>query len=132
MIHANKSDAETSDHHNFAARYRTQVFALDAVFFKPTRQNSERELCAVNGNGQFLQDVRQRSDVVFVSVSEDNRLQALFIFDDVGNIGYNQVDAEHIVFGEHKPRVNHNHFVAVADNGHVLADFTEPAQRNNF
>jgi hypothetical protein len=70
--------------------------------------------------------------MIFVTVREDNRLQAILIFEDVGNIGDNQIDTEHIVFGKHQPRVNHNHFVAVADNRHIFADFTESAQRNYF
>ena len=70
--------------------------------------------------------------MVFVAVRKDYRPEAVSVFEHVRNIGDNQVDSEHVVFGEHESRVNHNHFVAVADNCHVLADFAQTAERNNF
>ena len=56
----------------------------------------------------------------------------MFVFDYVRNIGDNQINAEHVVFGEHEPCINHNHFVAVTNDCHIFADFAKTAQRNDF
>ena len=47
---------------------------------------------------------------------------------DVGDVGDDEVDAEHLLVGEHEAGVDGDHVVAVLEQHHVLADLAETAE----
>jgi hypothetical protein len=54
------------------------------------------------------------------------------VFNDVIEIGQHEIDPVQIVFREHDPAIDDDHVAAVFKQGHVLADFTQAADRNNL
>ena len=74
--------------------------------------------------------VRERADVVFVRVREHDRADAALV-PQVGEVGQDQVDAEVLVAREREPGVDHDRLAAVLEDGHVLADLAEPAERDD-
>ncbi len=55
----------------------------------------------VDRNVDFLQQVGQGSHMVFVTVGEQYAQHPLTVLDHVGEIGQHEVDAQHLVVGEH-------------------------------
>ncbi len=87
----------------------------------------QRELGAPDGNIQFAENPRQGADVVFVAVRKDNAAHMLAIFEQVRNVGDDDVDAQQLGFGEHKPRVYHDDVIAEADGHAVHTELAHPA-----
>ena len=54
------------------------------------------------------------------------------VFDQVAYIGYDHVDAVHVIVGEAHAAVHHNDVAAVFVDGEVFADLVETAKGNNF
>ncbi len=79
----------------------------------------------------FLQQVRQAAGVIFVAVRDDDAAQLIALVAQVFPIGDDEVDPQHIVFGEHDAAVDQQDIRAVFKGRHVLADFAAAAQRND-
>ena len=80
---------------------------------------------------EVRQDVRQAADVVLVGVGDQERLDVGLALAQVGDVGDDEVDAEHLLVGEHQPAVDDDDVVAVLDDVHVLADLPHPAERDD-
>ena len=83
---------------------------------------------AVDGRLHAPEDVGQGARVVFVAVGDEEGLQAVGVLEDVGDIGDDQVHAEHVLFGEHEAGVDGDEVLAVLEEHHVLADLSESSQ----
>ena len=80
-------------------------------------------------HADLAQQVRQRADVILVRVREDHgaHLAAL----EVPEVREDQVDAEVLVTRERQPGIDDDRLVAELEDGHVLADLAEPAERDH-
>ena len=87
---------------------------------------------AVNGADDFLHEVGDGADVVFVSVGDEHTPELPGICDDIGKVGDHQVHAVHVLLGEAHAAVHDDHVLAVLQNGHILSDFVQTAQRDDF
>ena len=77
---------------------------------------------------KFGEHPGQRADVVFVAVSEDNSANMLPVFDEIRNVGDDDVDAEKFGFGEHQAGVDDDDVVSPADGHAVHAELAEAAR----
>ena len=68
----------------------------------------------VNRNVELLQNIRQRAEVIFVSVREDDGSDVLPVLFEKIEIGNADIDAVDALFGKAHARVEHEHLVAVA------------------
>ncbi len=50
---------------------------------------------------------------------------------EVGDVGDDEVDAEHLLVGEHQAAVDDDDVVAVLEHVHVLADLADAAERDD-
>src|SRR5208337_3586659 len=99
----------------------------ELVFVELIFDVGQRELRAPDGNIQFAENPGQSADVVFVAVRKHDAAHMLAIFQQVRNIGDNDVDAQQLGFGEHQAGVNHNDVVAKADGHAVHPELAQPA-----
>ena len=58
-----------------------------------------------------------------VTMGNKNTPYLLFILNDIGKIGNNNVDAEHGFIGKRKTAIHNEHIVSTFVHGHVFADF---------
>ncbi len=77
---------------------------------------------------EVRQDIWQPAHVILVGVCDQERLDLVAVFAQVGDIGDDQVDPEHLLVREHEPAVDHDDVLAVLEHVHVLADFPHSAQ----
>ena len=100
---------------------------LELVFHE-----SHREAAAVNRNVQVGKDERKRANMVFVAVRQEDGFDFALVFEQVADVGDDDVDAEQFVVGEHHAGIDDDDGSAAAERHHVHAKFAESAQRNNF
>ena len=67
---------------------------------------------AVYGHIHLPQDIGDGSDVVLMAVGDKESPDTGFVFDQVGHVGYYQVDAVHVPVREAHAAVYHNNFMS--------------------
>src|SRR6202035_1262262 len=90
------------------------------------------ELRAPDGNVEFGEHPGKRTDVIFVTVSEDDAADALPVLDEIGNVGDYDVDTEEFGFGKHESGVDDNDVVAPADGHAVHTELAQAPERDNL
>ena len=78
---------------------------------------------------ELAQDPGQRAQMVLVPVGDHDRLDVLGTFAHVGEVGQHEVDADHLGCGEAQPNVDDDDPPVELDDRHVLADLSQPAER---
>ena len=79
----------------------------------------------------LAQDPRQRADVVLVRVGDDDRLDVVGALAQVREVRQDEVDAGHLGGREPQAAVDDDDRAVVLDDGHVLADLAQPAERQD-
>jgi hypothetical protein len=84
-----------------------------------------------NWDIKLRQNMWKGADVIFVAVGYQNTPYSFGALHEVGYVGDNQVDSQHILGGELDPAVNDYDIVAALQCHHVLADFTKATKGND-
>ena len=79
----------------------------------------------------LAKEVRQPADVILVPVREDDCAQATLALAQVREVGEDEVDAEVLVARERESCVDDHRVVSDLEDGHVLPDLAEPAERDD-
>src|ERR1700732_968029 len=100
--YADGVDGEDAELETLSRSHLSQVGVVEqAMLIELVFDVGECELGAPDWDIQLREDPRQGSDMIFVTVGEDDSSDALTIFDEVGNVGYHDVDAQKFGLGEH-------------------------------
>ena len=92
---------------------------------EPERQ-PRREIVS---HAHLAQEVGQRADVILVGVREDHREHVAVA--QVAEVGEDEVDAEVLVAREREAGVDDDRLAAELEDGHVLPDLAESAERDH-
>ncbi len=105
----------------------------ELVLVELRADHPDRQLAAVDhrGRAELAQNVGQGADVVLVPVGEDDRLDVVHPVAQVGEVGKDEVDPEHLGGREHQAGVDDDDAACVLDHGHVLADLAQPSERQH-
>jgi hypothetical protein len=79
----------------------------------------------------LAQEVWHATDVVLVAVREDDRLDLVQAVPDPGEVGKDHVDPGLVLLGEEHAAVDDEETSLVLEDGHVPADLTEAAERDD-
>ena len=129
VIHADKADTEAADIDDIPRHHRVQIARINAVFLETPFENPERQTRPIDGYRDLLHYIWQGTDMILVPVRENNRFHLVPVFDQIGNIRNDKVDAEHVLLREHEPGVDHKNLIIHADGSHVLSDLAKTAER---
>ena len=129
--HLDELHLEAAHLHLVAGLHAVEL-RLDAALGELALQKSQRESGAVDGHFELVGVVRQRADVILMTVSEDDAAQLLQVVADVGDVGDDGVDAGAVLAGELHAAVHDDDVVAELEGGHILADLTDAAQKHYF
>src|SRR3954466_2945952 len=83
-----------------------------AVFFQLVLDVGERKLSAIDRDVEVGENGRQRADVVFVAVRENDAANVVAVLEQVADVGNDDVDAEQFSLGKHEASVDDNDVVA--------------------
>ena len=127
-----RHDVERADVELVARIERDQRVVVELVLLDLVAEQAAGQGRGVDRHARELgEDVRQPADVVLVGVGDQERLDLGAALLEVGDVGDDEVDAEHLLVREHQPAVDDHDLVAVLEDVHVLADLAHPAERDD-
>ncbi len=92
----------------------------------------QRKTRRIDRKIEFAKDVREGTDMVFVSVRENDRRQVVTIFFEKVEIRYADINPERRLLRKSHSRVDDDHLVLVANAHAVHAEFADAAERYYF
>jgi hypothetical protein len=133
MRSVNKLDFKAADFDRVVrADAMKQNLVHHLVLFQFFFRQRKRKTRGVNRKIEFFQQKRQRADMVFVPVREDQSGQFAAIFFQKIEIGNGNVHSVRRLFGKSHPGVNDNHFVAAANAHTIHPEFADAAERDDL
>jgi hypothetical protein len=133
MGDADRLDSEGSERELFLRRdFDEPYFVEELVLFKLAFNVGQRELGSVDGHLEFAEDPGQSADVIFMAMGKDDGTDEFPVLRKVGDVGYDDVNAEEFRFRKHEAGVDHDDVVFPADRKAIHAEFAEAAERDNF
>src|SRR6185436_14040245 len=133
MRHANELDAENADVH-YVARLdaMNQSVANQVVFFEFAFRQAGGEMRTVNGNVELLQQVRQRAEMIFVSVRQHDGGDVVAILVEKVEVRNGNIDAVRGLLRKAHAGVENQHLVAVTHRHAVHSKLTDTTERNDL
>ena len=127
-----RHDVERPDVDLVAGFERDERVVVELVLLDLVAEQAAGQGRGVDRHARELrQDVRQRADVVLVGMGDEERLDVGAALLEIGDVGDDEVDAEHLLVREHQAAVDDDDLVAVFEDVHVLADLAHPAERDD-
>lgn len=117
-----------------AALDLTELGCANAELGELALDKAERQLAREDGHlvVEILEQIRKRTGVVLVAVSDDDAAELFLVLQNVGVIREYQIDTGLRVIGEHEASVDEHHVVAALEDRHVLADAVKAAERDDL
>ena len=103
--------------------------ARKAELFQLVPDQAAGQAGAVDGQVELLQQIGNAANVILVAVGDEQTLDLILILHHEGEVRDDQIHAVHVAVREDKAAVHDDHIAAALVHGHVLAHFTEAAQR---
>ena len=66
-----------------------------------------------------------------VAVGNDNTTHHVPFIIQIGKIGDDKIDPQHIILGEHQAGIDNHNVVVIFEYGHIFADFPQATQGDN-
>ena len=107
-------------------------FVDQFVFIELAFDVGKGELGSIDGNFELAEDPRQAADVVFVAVREHDAAHLVLVFDEIGDVGDDDVDAEEFGFRKHEAGVDDEDVILPANGHAVHAKFAQTAERDQL
>ena len=127
-----RDDAERPDLELVARLEGEERVVVELVLLDLVAEEPAGEGRGVDRHARELrQDVRQPADMVLVGVGDQERPDVRLPLAEVGDVGDDEVDPEHLLVGEHQAAVDHDDVVAVLEHVHVLPDLADTAERDD-
>ena len=105
---------------------------VNAVLTQFRVQQTKGQLRSIDRRVDLFRQVRESADMVLMTMREQDAPHLLAILDHVREVGQDQIDAEHVVIGEHETTVDKDDGVLVLEHHHVLADSPQSAKGYDF
>jgi hypothetical protein len=109
-----------------------QRVSYKVVFFQLALGKACREMGTVDRNVEFLQDIRQGAQVIFVPVSKYYRSNVVPILFEEVKIRNADVYTVGIFLGESHASVKDQHFVSVTHSHAIHPELADTAERDNL
>src|SRR6266496_6175787 len=133
MRRANELDRENADSDHVSRLDAMQQHVSQKVMLiKFAFRQTQREMRRVNRNVELFQDVRQRAQMIFMTVRENNGGDLVPILFEYIEIRNGNIDAIGALFGKAHAGIYDDHFVAKAQQRAIRSKLADAAERNNF
>src|ERR1700722_12811938 len=131
--HTNGLDGESAEVKLLPWRDLDQLGCVEQpVLFELALDVGQSELGRINRHLQLTQNPGQATDMVFVAMGKDDGANVLAVFDEVGNIGYDNVNPQQLGLGKHETGIDDDYVVCPAECQAVHSEFAQPAQRDDL
>ena len=124
-------DAERAELEAPARLDRVHARADQPVLVEAAACEGQRHPGAIDRHVEAAQQMRQRADMIFVSMSQDDAENFEMALFEIGEIRRQHAQSERALFGEHYPGVDYDRAPGTFDHRQVEPDFAEPTQRHD-
>ena len=132
MGHVDELDLERPELEAFPVVELAELDVAELVLVELGAGHGDRQGPAVHGREAPLPELPQhpgqRPEVVLVAMGDDDRLDLMGALAQVGEVGQDEVDADHLRGREAKADVDDDDATVVLDDGHVLAYLPQPSE----
>src|SRR6266568_4478407 len=133
MRRANEFNNEWTDSHHVARlNPMQQHVSQDAMLIKLALRQSQREVRRVDRHIESLQNVRQRAQMIFMTVREYHRRNLFAVLFENFEVRNANIDAIDALFRKAHARVDDNHLVAKAQQRAIHPKLANAAEGNDF
>ena len=97
------------------------------MLFEFAFNQTTNKVCCIYWATDFLHKVRQGTDMVLVTMRDNDCFYAILILDDIAHVRNNDIYAKHIFARERKARIKNDDFIFILEDGHIFTDFAKAA-----
>ena len=102
------------------------------VFFELAFDVGQGELGGIDRHFQFTQNPGQATDVILVAVGQDDGADMLAVFDEVGDIGDDNIHPQQFGLGKHETGIDDDDVVCPAKRQAVHSEFAQTAEGDDL
>ena len=102
------------------------------VLFQLQLDDRGGERRGIDRNIDLLENIRDRSDMVLMTVRDDHAANAIAVGLQIGNVGDNHIHAIEILIRETHAAVDEKNILTILVDSQVLSDLTQTAKRYDF
>ena len=102
------------------------------MFLELVFNQSDRKLCRVDRHIDFLQNIRERSNMILMPMSDHESLHFLNIIFQIRNIRNDKIDSQHIILRKRQSAVHNNNTVFILESSNIHSDLFKTAERNDL
>ena len=102
-----------------------------AVFTQLVLDQTDGQRRAVDRHVDLGEQVRDTADMILMTVSDDHAADPVAVLLDVGIVGDDHIDAQHIAVGERHAAVEDDHVALALEHCHVLSDLVQTAEKGD-
>ena len=133
MVRVDEFDLKAAELKLIARLFREDLrMVQQVVLFQPELNDRSRQRGRIDRHIQLLEHIRDRTDVILMTVGDDHAADAVFVRLQIADIGDDQIHTVEVLIRKAHAAVDKEHILAVLVDGEVLADLTKPAERDDF
>ena len=133
MIRVDELDLKAAELELITRLFREDLRVIEqVVLFELELNDRRRQRGRVDRHIELLEHVRDRADMVLMPVRDDHAADAVFVCLQIADVRDDHVDAIEVLIRKAHAAVDKEHVFAILIDGEVLADLTEPAERDDF
>ena len=133
VIGLDKFDLDVTERHDI-----TEIHDVPAddvqhlVLLELVLDQGHRELCRINGHIDLAEHIRDRPDVVLMTMCDHKSLYLAVVLFQIKCIRKHKINTQHVIFREGHTAVNDDDGIPVLDRGNVHSDLLQTAERNDL
>ena len=133
VIRPDKFHTQLSQIDGLPELYHLALCAFNQIMFlQLILDNSHGQPCRIDRHIDLAEHIGKRTDMILMSVRNDECLDPVDVILQVGHIGNDEINSQHVVRRERQTTIHHNNTVFVFKGSNVHANLFQPAQRDHF
>src|ERR1044072_3790363 len=133
MRNANELDTKHADVNNVTRRDAMKEYITEqVVLFELAFRETCGEVRTVNRNVELLEQVRQRAEMIFVAVRQNDGGDVVAVLVEKTKVRNGNVDAVSRLFRKAHPGVENQHLIAVTNRHAVHSKLADAAEWNDL
>ena len=130
--HIDELHLETAKLHRAARLDDIELSVFQLMLSQLSFHQRERDLRTVNRYVQVFENIRQRADMVLVPVRQYYASHAVFVGEQIGRVGYDEVNARHVTVRKTRAAIYHDYVAREFQSSHVFAYLPDTAQKDDL
>lgn len=131
VVDLDKANGEAAQLNHLPRLHRIERHAADMVFAQFVFNQRQRQARTVQGRGHLRYHIGHRADMILMTMRKHIAADTFFVCHQIAGVGDHQVDAQHIVLGEHGTAIDNDNIPVILKDRHIFADFIHASKGND-